>query len=98
MLLQTLHRIASSFGPLESFDLRSPEPAEESTGELHVLNVVHLSNFDYAEYPTYSYPHNADRSEGMDPGCWEIKWVNRNDCLSALAASHTLSTPPSLLG
>jgi hypothetical protein len=29
----------------------------------------------------------------MDPGCWEIKWVNRNDCLSALAASHTLSTP-----
>lgn len=35
----------------------------------------------------------------MDPGCWEIKWVNRNDCLSALAASHTLSTPslPSLI-
>ena len=23
----------------------------------------------------------------MDPGCWEIKWENRNDCLSALAAS-----------
>ena len=46
-----------------------------------------------AEYPTYSYPHNADRSECMDPGCWEIKWVNRNDCLSALAASNTLSTP-----
>jgi hypothetical protein len=46
-----------------------------------------------AEYPTYSYPHNAGRSEGMDPGCWEIKWVNRNDCLSALAASNTLSTP-----
>lgn len=45
------------------------------------------------EYPTYSYPHNADRSEGMDPECWEIKWVNRNDCLSALAASNTLLTP-----
>jgi hypothetical protein len=46
------------------------------------------------EHPTYSYPHNAGRSEGMDPGCWEIKWVNRNDCLSALAASSTLPTPP----
>ena len=46
-----------------------------------------------AEYPTYSYPHDASRSEGMDPGCWEVKWVNRNDCLSALAASNTLSTP-----
>lgn len=42
MLLQTLHRIASSFGSLESFDLRSPEPAEESAGEPHVLNVVAL--------------------------------------------------------
>jgi len=40
------------------------------------------------EYPTYPYPHNADRSEGMDPGCWEIKWENRNDCLNALAASN----------
>jgi hypothetical protein len=39
----------------------------------------------------YPYPHNVDRSEGMDPGCWEIKWENRNDCLSALAASDTLS-------
>lgn len=29
----------------------------------------------------------------MDPGCWEIKWVNRNDCLSALAVSNTSSTP-----
>ncbi|KAF8506718.1 hypothetical protein F5888DRAFT_1644744 [Russula emetica] len=73
---QTLHHIASSFGPLESFDLRSPEPAEGS-----------------AEYPTYSYPHNAGRSESMDLGCWEIKWVNRNDCLSALA---TLRSVPHL--
>ena len=23
----------------------------------------------------------------MDPGCWEVKWENRNDCLNALAAS-----------
>lgn len=35
----------------------------------------------------YPFPHNTDRSECMDPGCWEIKWENRNDCLSALAAS-----------
>ncbi len=46
MLLQTLHRIASSFGPLASFDLRPPEPAEESTGELHVLNVAYLFKLD----------------------------------------------------
>lgn len=25
----------------------------------------------------------------MDPGCWEVKWENRSDCLSALAASST---------
>ncbi|KAI0001641.1 hypothetical protein BJV77DRAFT_969003 [Russula vinacea] len=72
----TLQHIASSFGPLESFDLRPPEAAEDSP-----------------EYPTYSCPHDADRSEGMDPGCWEIKWVNRNDCLSALA---TLRSVPHL--
>src|SRR5580693_1893488 len=36
---------------------------------------------------TYPYPHDADRSAGMDPGCWEVKWENRNDCLKALAAS-----------
>jgi len=30
----------------------------------------------------------------MDIGCWEIKWANRNDCLSALAASNTLLLPP----
>jgi hypothetical protein len=51
MLLQTLHRIASSFGLLESFDLRAPEPAEGSTGELHVHNVTHLFNFDYRRVP-----------------------------------------------
>ncbi|KAH9049351.1 hypothetical protein EDB84DRAFT_1115251 [Lactarius hengduanensis] len=65
---QTLHRIASSFGPVESFDHRQPE---------HV---------DDQERLTYPYPHNADRSAGMDPGCWEVKWENRNDCLTALAA------------
>ena len=42
-----------------------------------------------AEYLVYSYPHNAGRPEGMDPGCWEIKWENRNDCLTALAVSNT---------
>jgi hypothetical protein len=52
MLPQTLHRIASSFGPLESFDLHSPEPsAEGNTGEQHVLNVAYLSNFDYRRVP-----------------------------------------------
>jgi hypothetical protein len=56
MLLQTLHRIASSFGPLESFDIRLPEPAEGSTGELHVLNVVYFSNFDYRRVPNVFVP------------------------------------------
>ena len=36
---------------------------------------------------TYPYPHNADRSTGMDPGSWEVKWETRNDCLKALAES-----------
>ncbi|KAH9004041.1 hypothetical protein EDB86DRAFT_3207589 [Lactarius hatsudake] len=67
--LSTLHRIASSFGPVESFDHRQPELVDDQ------------------ERPTYPYPHNADRSAGMDPGCWEVKWENRNDCLAALAAS-----------
>ncbi|KAI9512564.1 hypothetical protein F5148DRAFT_853195 [Russula earlei] len=68
---QTLHQIASFFGPLESF------------GQLE-----HTENAR-----VYSYPHNADRSENMDPGCWEIKWENRTDCLSALA---TLRSVPHL--
>lgn len=51
MLLQTLHRIASSFGPLESFDLRSLEPAEAGTGELHVLNVAYVYKIDIRRVP-----------------------------------------------
>ncbi|KAH9178738.1 hypothetical protein EDB89DRAFT_1928239 [Lactarius sanguifluus] len=65
---KTLHRIASSFGPVESFDHRQPELVDDQ------------------ERLTYPYPHNADRSAGMDPGCWEVKWENRDDCLTALAA------------
>lgn len=42
---------------------------------------------------TYPYPHNADRSAGMDPGCWEVKWENRNECLKALAASFPIISP-----
>ncbi|KAH9081674.1 hypothetical protein EDB83DRAFT_2512528 [Lactarius deliciosus] len=67
--LSTLHRIASSFGPVESFDHRQPELVDDQ------------------ERLTYPYPHNADRSAGMDPRCWEVKWENRNDCLTTLAAS-----------
>ncbi|KAH9065766.1 hypothetical protein EDB87DRAFT_1679477 [Lactarius vividus] len=75
--LSTLHQIASSFGPVESFNPRQPELVDDQ-GSL-----------------TYPYPHNADKSAGMDPGCWEVKWENRNDCLTALAASSpiTFSTP-----
>ncbi|KAH9982873.1 hypothetical protein BGW80DRAFT_49649 [Lactifluus volemus] len=73
---QTLRQIASSFGVVESFDLRQPEPAEDSE-----------------ECLTFPYPHNANRSAGMDAGCWEIKWENRNDCLSALT---TLRNVPHL--
>jgi hypothetical protein len=47
MLLQTLHHIASYFGPLESFDLRPPEAAEESPGELQGPNVTYLSDFNH---------------------------------------------------
>jgi hypothetical protein len=34
----------------------------------------------------------------MDPGCWEVKWENRNDCLSALMASSTETPYASLMG
>ena len=47
MLMQTLHHVASSFGPLESFDLRLPEAAEGIPGKLRVLNVNCLSDLDY---------------------------------------------------
>ncbi|KAI0275047.1 hypothetical protein BC834DRAFT_27703 [Gloeopeniophorella convolvens] len=33
----------------------------------------------------YPSPHDALRAPGMDTGCWEVKWENRSDCLSALA-------------
>ena len=51
MLLQTLRQIASSFGSLESFDLRQPEPAEDGRGEPRAPNVAVLSKFDYRRIP-----------------------------------------------
>ena len=52
--MQTLHHIASSFGPLESFDLRPSEAAEDIPGELRVLNVACLSDLDYYRIPNIS--------------------------------------------
>jgi hypothetical protein len=54
MLLQTLHHIASSFGPLELFDRRPPEAGEDSPGELQVLNFACLSELDYRRVPNIS--------------------------------------------
>jgi hypothetical protein len=47
MLLQTLHQIASSFGPLESFDLHQPEPTVDSPGKLQAFDIAHLPEFDH---------------------------------------------------
>ncbi|KAF9225409.1 hypothetical protein BS17DRAFT_778555 [Gyrodon lividus] len=33
---------------------------------------------------SFPAPHNGPRSSVMDPGCWEIKWAHRDDCVSAL--------------
>jgi hypothetical protein len=36
-----------------------------------------------AKQQLYPGPHNARRSAVMDPGCWEIKWKHRDDCINA---------------
>ncbi|KAL4067375.1 hypothetical protein V8B97DRAFT_1919100 [Scleroderma yunnanense] len=34
--------------------------------------------------PGYPNPHDSPRSPIMDPGCWQVKWGNRDDCIAAL--------------
>ncbi|KIL00985.1 hypothetical protein PAXRUDRAFT_7769 [Paxillus rubicundulus Ve08.2h10] len=37
------------------------------------------------QLPTsFPAPHDSPRSSVMDPGCWEVKWAHRDDCVSAL--------------
>ncbi|CAA7265950.1 unnamed protein product [Cyclocybe aegerita] len=72
---ETLHKLASYFGPLEMFCALPAESCEDGSGD------VENANPDYALYPA---PHNARRSSGMATDCWEVKWEHRDDCVSAL--------------
>lgn len=44
------------------------------------------------ERPQFLFPHNAPRAPGMDPGCWEMKWEHRDDCVNALMARNIYAT------
>ncbi|KDQ63315.1 hypothetical protein JAAARDRAFT_374278 [Jaapia argillacea MUCL 33604] len=66
-----LHRVAEAFGSVEHFGAYRRDFA---------LNVMK----DADSYNGFPYPHNSVRSSKMDPGCWEIKWNHRDDCVNAL--------------
>ncbi|KAF8167683.1 hypothetical protein B0H34DRAFT_792378 [Crassisporium funariophilum] len=75
---QTLRKLASYFGRLESFKpLQVPFGSEDDLGMARNEEV----SLEYASYPI---PHNAPRSRLMEEKCWEIKWDHRDDCVSAL--------------
>ncbi|KAF8274112.1 hypothetical protein EI94DRAFT_988658 [Lactarius quietus] len=71
--------------PLQ-FDAKTLHQIASSFGHVESFDFRQPELVDDKECLTYPYPHNADRSAGMDPGCWEVKWENRNECLKALAA------------
>jgi hypothetical protein len=53
----------------------------------------------YDSWKSYPAPHDAPRSSSMDPGCWEVKWDHRDDCIGALMVCPliiTLNSVPSL--
>ncbi|KAF7979394.1 hypothetical protein HWV62_42496 [Athelia sp. TMB] len=70
---ETLHKIASIFGPLEHFAPFNPNSSDQ--------DVEGFQTNDAKEYPT---PHDAPRSAAMDNGCWKVKWGYRDDAVSAL--------------
>ncbi|KAI0034167.1 hypothetical protein K488DRAFT_84256 [Vararia minispora EC-137] len=39
---------------------------------------------DDGELPPLPPQHAGPRSEGMEAGCWEVKWEHRDDCMAAL--------------
>src|SRR3984957_19601451 len=78
---QTVRKLSSHFGSLEHFGLYHPDGVSLSvSGQSPAKEIVS------SEYPA---PHDAPRSFGMDPACWEVKWDHRDDCVSALMVRPT---------
>ncbi|EIM92238.1 uncharacterized protein STEHIDRAFT_151573 [Stereum hirsutum FP-91666 SS1] len=75
---ETIHRLGAAFGPLEHFG-----PYRHEFSALHVP----------AGHGSFPSPHDSPRLPPMDPGCWEVKWQHRDDCVRALM---TLRTVPHL--
>ncbi|KAF8841966.1 hypothetical protein BDN67DRAFT_1010225 [Paxillus ammoniavirescens] len=47
--------------------------------------VAYTPEHEDGQVPTsFPPPHDSPRSSVMDPGCWEVKWAHRDDCVSAL--------------
>ncbi|KII94122.1 hypothetical protein PLICRDRAFT_122139 [Plicaturopsis crispa FD-325 SS-3] len=85
---ETIRKIAGMFGPIDEFHLYlaeqlSPSIPGESTGKPDVTESMtpNLSKGFEGSYPS---PHDSERSAGMDPRCWEVKWDHRDDAVSAL--------------
>ncbi|EIW87067.1 hypothetical protein CONPUDRAFT_141340 [Coniophora puteana RWD-64-598 SS2] len=80
---ETLRKIAEFFGTLEHFAKLNIPRSEE-----YHADAVDQSERHYYKLPS---PHNSLRSAGMDKGCWEIKWKNRNDSISAHSSASSFS-------
>ncbi|KAH7916363.1 hypothetical protein BJ138DRAFT_1108734 [Hygrophoropsis aurantiaca] len=65
---ESLSKITEIFGPIEHFR------PYRNTGSDSNASLVQV----------FPPPHNDPRSEGMEGGCWEVKWLHRDDCVSAL--------------
>ncbi|KAJ7446435.1 hypothetical protein B0H11DRAFT_2336849 [Mycena galericulata] len=66
----SIRMICAHFGPLEFFGLfKTSETANDLETNVPV------------RYPP---PHDNPRLPEMNPGCFEVKWAHRDDCVSAL--------------
>ncbi|KAI1788804.1 hypothetical protein LXA43DRAFT_1024073 [Ganoderma leucocontextum] len=70
---ETLQKVASAFGLLESFEKHSVE-TEGTSAEDAAASIPSL----------YPFPHDAPRSAEMAMGIWEVKWKDREDSVAAL--------------
>jgi hypothetical protein len=53
--------------------------------------VAYTPEHEDGQVPTsFPAPHDSPRSSVMDPGCWEVKWAHRDDCVSALVVCSSM--------
>ncbi|KAJ7109996.1 hypothetical protein C8R44DRAFT_884008 [Mycena epipterygia] len=64
----TIRMLCAHFGPLESFELFKGPDTAS----------------DQDANKRYPHPHDGPRLPEMNPGCFEVKWAHRDDCVSAL--------------